>query len=57
LADQVESGVVTLDDKELELPPQADFEISYKLKKKGGHEIEVEIEWGKAKTASLLPTD
>jgi amphi-Trp domain-containing protein len=57
LADQVEGGVVTLGDKELELPPQADFEISYKLKKKGGHQIEVEIEWGKGKIASLLPTD
>ena len=57
LADQVEGGVVTLGDKELELPAQADFEISYKLKKKGGHEIEVEIEWGKAEMASLLPTD
>ena len=57
LADQVESGVVTLGDKDLELPPQADFEISYKLKKKGGHEIEVEIEWGGAKQATLLPVE
>lgn len=54
LASQVESGTVVLGDKELELPPQADFELSYKPKKKGGHQIEVEIEWGKAKTAALL---
>jgi amphi-Trp domain-containing protein len=54
LASQVEGGVVVLGDKELELPAEADFEISYKLKKKGGHQIEVEIEWGKSKDVPLL---
>jgi amphi-Trp domain-containing protein len=54
LARQVESGAVVLGDTELELPAQADFEISYKLKKKGGHQIEVEIEWGKSKGVPLL---
>ncbi len=54
LASQVASGSVVLGDTELELPPQADFEISYKLKKKGGHQIEVEIEWGKSKGVPLL---
>jgi amphi-Trp domain-containing protein len=57
LASQVEGGTFVLGDKELELPSHADFEISYKLKKWGGHQIEVEIEWGKDKTATLLPTD
>ncbi len=54
LASQVESGTVVLGDKELELPAQADFEIAYKLKKKGGHQIEVEIEWGMSKGVPLL---
>ena len=57
LAAQVETGTVTLGDKVLELPDQADFEISYKPKKKGGHEIEVEIEWGGPKHATLLPVE
>ncbi len=57
LAAQVEEGTFVLGDKELELPDHADFEISYQLKKKGGHEIEVEIEWGKATDAPLLSTD
>jgi amphi-Trp domain-containing protein len=54
LASQVESGSVVLGDKALDLPSQADFEISYKLKKKGGHQIEVEIEWGKSQDVPLL---
>jgi amphi-Trp domain-containing protein len=57
LAAQVEAGTVTLGDKVLELPDQAEFELSYKLKKKGGHEIEVEIEWGGPKRATLLPVE
>jgi amphi-Trp domain-containing protein len=57
LASQVESGTFVLGDLEMELPEQAEFEISYKPKKKGGHEIEVEIEWGKTQIASLLPTE
>jgi amphi-Trp domain-containing protein len=57
LASQVERGTVVLGDKELELPVQADFEIAYKLKKRGGHQIEVEIEWGKSKGAPLLATE
>jgi amphi-Trp domain-containing protein len=54
LASQVEDGTFVLGDKELELPPHADFEIGYKLKKRGGHQIEVEIEWGGATDAPLL---
>jgi amphi-Trp domain-containing protein len=54
LASQVESGAVVLGDKELELPAQADLQIRYKLKKKGGHQIEVEIEWGKSQGVPLL---
>jgi amphi-Trp domain-containing protein len=57
LAAQVETGTVVLGDKELALPEQADFEISYQLKRKGGHEIEVEIEWGGPKQVTLLPTE
>jgi amphi-Trp domain-containing protein len=57
LASQVEGGTFVLGDKELDLPDHADFEISYKLKKKGGHQIEVEIEWGKVTDAPLLSTD
>jgi amphi-Trp domain-containing protein len=57
LASQVEAGTVRLGDKELELPPSADFEITYKPKKKGGHQIEVEIEWGSPTGAPLLPTE
>ena len=57
LASQVETGTFVLGDKELELPAHADFEISYKATKRGGHEIEVEIEWGKGKSATLLPAE
>ena len=57
LAFQVEAGTVVLGDKELELPEQTRFEISYKLKKKGGHQIEVEIEWGDSMQVTLLPTE
>lgn len=54
LATQVEDGIFVLGDKELELPPHAEFEISYQLKRRGGHQIEVEIEWGGATEAPLL---
>jgi amphi-Trp domain-containing protein len=57
LASQVEAGTFVLGDKELALPAQAEIEIAYKLKKKGGHQIEVEIEWGDPKTAALLLTE
>jgi amphi-Trp domain-containing protein len=57
LASQIEAGSFVLGDKELELPPQAEFEIAYKPRKKGGHQIEVEIEWGGPKTAPLLPAE
>ena len=57
LADQVESGTFTLGDKEAALPPQAEFEIAYKPKKRGGHQIEVEIEWGGPQKAALLPVE
>lgn len=54
LASQVEAGTFVLGDKELELPVYADFEISYSLRRRGGHEIEVEIEWGGPSDAPLL---
>ncbi len=57
LASQVEGGTFVLGDKEIELPGSAEFEISYKLRRKGGHQIEVKIEWGSAFDAPLLPTD
>jgi amphi-Trp domain-containing protein len=57
LASQVESGTFALGDKELALPDSAEFEISYKLRRKGGHQIEVEIEWGSPTDAPLLATD
>jgi amphi-Trp domain-containing protein len=57
LAAQVESGTFVLGDKQLELPPHARFEISYKVLKRGGHQIEVEIEWGKPSAVSLLATE
>jgi amphi-Trp domain-containing protein len=57
LASQVESGVFVLGDKEVELPTTAEFEIQYKLKPKGGHQIEVEIEWGSLVDAPLLSTE
>jgi len=57
LAGQVESGTFVLGDQELELPATAEFEISYKLRRKGGHQIEVEIEWGGPQKVALLPTE
>ena len=57
LATQVESGTLVLGDKEVALPPSAEFEISYKVRKRGGHQIEVEIEWGSGVDALLLPTE
>jgi amphi-Trp domain-containing protein len=57
LASQVESGSFVLGDQEVELPAAAEFEISYKLGRKGGHQIEVEIEWGGPQKVALLPTE
>ena len=57
LASQVEAGIFSLGDVEMELPPHADFEIGYKLTKRGGHQIEVEIEWGGLTHAPLLPSE
>ena len=42
LASQVEARQFTLGGKEVELPATAEFEISYKVRRKGGHEIEIE---------------
>ena len=42
-----------LGDKELELPPYAEFEIVYKVKRRGGHQIEVEVEWGGGARSTL----
>ena len=57
LAAQFEAGRFVLGDKELELPPYADFEIAYKVKRRGGHQIEVEVEWGDPMDVPLLPTE
>lgn len=57
LAFQIEGGTVVLGDTELDLPEHANFVISYKLRKRGGHQLEVEIEWGDAKSVSLLATE
>jgi amphi-Trp domain-containing protein len=57
LASQVEAGTFALGDAEVELPAEAEFEISYKPTKKGGHEIEVEIEWGGPQQVALLPAE
>ena len=57
LASQVETGTFALGDMEVEIPSPAEFEISYKVRRKGGHQIEVEIEWGGAQKAALLPTE
>lgn len=54
LASQIEAGTFVLGDKELALPPYADYEVSYRLKKWGGHQIEVEVEWGGPTDAPLL---
>ncbi len=54
LASQIEEGTFVLGDKKLELPPHADYEVSYKTRKWGGHQIEVEIEWGGSTDAPLL---
>jgi amphi-Trp domain-containing protein len=57
LASQVEGGTFVLGDTEVELPTQAELEISYKVRRKGGHQIEVEIEWGGPQKVALLPAD
>ena len=57
LASQVESGTFVLGDKEVALPAAAEFEISYKPRRKGGHQIEVEIERGGPQKVALLPTE
>ena len=57
LASQVEGGTFVLGDTEVELPPQAEFEISYKVRRRGGHQIEVEIEWGGPQKVALLPAE
>lgn len=57
LASQIEIGTFVLGDKELELPSYADYELSYKPRRWGGHQIEVEIEWGGPTDAPLLSTE
>jgi amphi-Trp domain-containing protein len=57
LAAQFEEGTFVLGDMKMELPPYAEFELGYKVRKKGGHQIEVEVEWGGPKTAVLLPQE
>jgi amphi-Trp domain-containing protein len=57
LASQMETGFFSLGDTEMELPSHADFEIGYKLRKRGGHQIEVEIEWGDSAHTPLLPSE
>jgi amphi-Trp domain-containing protein len=57
LASQVEAGTFVLGDTEVELPAAAEFEISYRVRKRGGHQIEIEIEWGGAQKVALLPAE
>ena len=57
LADQMEAGNFVLGDKEVMVAAHADFEVSYKLRKRGGHQVEVEIEWGGPKAVPLLSTE
>jgi len=57
LASQIESGTFVLGDQELELPAAAEFEINYKLRRRGEHQIEVELEWGGPQKVALLPTE
>ena len=57
LASQMEAGTFVLGDTEVELPAEAEFEISYKPMRKGRHEIEVEIEWGGRRQVGLLPAE
>ena len=57
LASQAEAGTFALGDQEVDLPASAEFEISYKARRRGGHQIEVEIEWGSPSDAPLLPTE
>jgi amphi-Trp domain-containing protein len=57
LAAQFESGTFVLGDMEMELPSHAEFELGYKVRRRGGHQIEVEVEWGGPKTAVLLPQE
>jgi len=56
LANQIEGGTFVLGDKQVALPESAEFEISYKFRRKGGHQIEVELEWGSIVGTPLLPT-
>ncbi|MBN1659221.1 MAG: amphi-Trp domain-containing protein [Anaerolineae bacterium] len=56
LAAQIEEGTFVLGDKEVALPEEAEYEIGYRLQRRGGHEIEVEIEWGGRQKTSLLLT-
>jgi amphi-Trp domain-containing protein len=57
LASQVEAGTFVLGDTEVELPSQAEFKISYKVGKRGGHQIEVEVEWDSPQQVALLPAE
>jgi amphi-Trp domain-containing protein len=57
LASQVEAGTFVLGDTEVEVPSPAEFEISYKVQRRGGHQIEVEIEWGGPQKVALLPAE
>jgi amphi-Trp domain-containing protein len=57
LASQVEGGTFVLGDKQLELPTHAQFEVSYKVKRLGAHQIEVEIEWNGPRKVALFTTE
>ena len=54
LATQFEAGTFVLGDMEMDLPLDAEFKLGYKVRKRGGHQIEVEVKWGDPKTATLL---
>jgi amphi-Trp domain-containing protein len=54
LATQIENGTFVLGDIELDIPQNAELEVGYKLAKKGGHQIGVEVEWGSLTDVPLL---
>lgn len=46
LASQIEGGTFVLGDKEMELPPYADFKITYRVKPRGRQQIQIQVRWG-----------
>jgi hypothetical protein len=57
LASQIETGTFVLGDKEVELPAFAELQIIYQLKRTGGNQIKVKVEWGDLTDAPLLSAE